>query len=258
MTKYKRKSEREFKPKRKVELRNAREAEAILIFMEAGLMPQDPFKGVNYKWRSKCMRCGEIVSPRFADVKGGNGGCKPCGMKFMQTPEFLEEIMTIMKQANLEPLEPYKGADVKWKCKCLKCGNTVSPRANNVKRGHGGCIFCMEGAFKLNRPAYLYFVHNQQLGSLKVGIGNYETVNDRLDSHNKSGWNTLAKYHFEKGETAFKVEQIILKWIRKDLQIPIHLSNLQFTHGGASETFADDSVSLIEVKRKIEEIIGGL
>jgi len=66
-------------PKRqKIELANSREAEAILLFMEAGLMPQEAYVKRGQKWKSKCMVCGAIVSPRVADVLGGIGGCRPC------------------------------------------------------------------------------------------------------------------------------------------------------------------------------------
>lgn len=257
MTKYKNKKQRKI-PKRKVELRNSKEAEAILIFMEANLMPQDPFKGVNHKWKSKCMKCGEIVFPRYADVAGGNGGCKPCGMKYRQTPEFISDLLNIMKNADLEPLEPFSRKDAKWKCKCLKCGNIVTPSANNVARGHGGCVFCQVAAFKHDKPAYLYVIHHELFSSYKVGIGNHQTVNDRIKSHQNAGWNLLKKYNFEEGKQAIKVEKKFFKWIRNDLKLPIHLSSSHFKHGGHSETFSDDSVTLIQIKDKLQALITGL
>lgn len=256
MSKYKKASERKT-PKRKIELRNAKEVEAILLFMEAGLMPQDPFKGANYKWKSICWKCGELVSPRFADIKGGRGGCKPCAMKSRQTPEFLDEIMKIMKNANLEPLEPYKSSNHKWKCKCLQCGEIVRPQASNIRNGHGGCVFCSVAAFKHGEPAYLYLIHHQGLGSYKVGIGNYRIVNDRIKSHIKAGWKLLKKYPFEQGKTAMRVEKKFLKWIRDDLKLPVYLAKKDFKHGGHSETFADDSITLLEMDEKVREIIRG-
>jgi len=242
----------------KIEMANSRTAEALIVFMDAGLMPFEDFKGVNYKWESKCMNCGSIVSPRFADVKGGNGGCKPCGNKSRQTPKFLQEVMQMMLEANLEPLEPYKNAMHKWSCKCLKCGEIVEPTAHNVKAGNGGCVFCQVGAFKHSEPAYLYLIHHELFSAFKVGIGNYKTVNDRIESHKKSGWELLEKYSFKKGSEAFKVEKKVLKWIRKEKGLPIHLTNKDFTHGGASETFSNESITTLEIKNKMEEIIKGL
>lgn len=256
MTKYKSVKEK-FKG-RKVELANSRTAEALLVFMEAGLMPLDEFRGVNYKWESKCMNCGEIVAPRFADVQGGNGGCKPCSQKVSHTPEFLQSIMEMMAEAKLEPLEPYRNSGHKWECKCLKCGEIVTPTAHNIKAGNGGCVFCQVAAFKHSEPAYLYLIHHEVFASYKVGVGNYKTIKDRIESHKKSGWELLEKYSFKKGREAFKVEKKVLKWIRKEKGLPIHLTNNDFTHGGASETFSDESITALEIKHKMEETIKGL
>lgn len=257
MAKYKKASQRKTL-KRRIELRNAKEVEAILLFMEAGLMPQDRFKGVDYKWKSICQKCGQIVSPRLADIKGGRGGCKPCGRKRHQTPEYLDQIMKIMKDAKLEPLEPFRSIASKWECKCLKCGEIVTPSAQNVKAGNGGCVFCSVGAFKHGEPAYLYLIHHKGLGSYKVGIGNYKTVNDRIKSHYKSGWELLRKYPFEQGKTAKKVEKKFLKWIRIDLKLPVYLAKNDFKHGGHTETFTDDSLTSLEMDQKVQEIIKGL
>jgi hypothetical protein len=140
----------------------------------------------------------------------------------------------------------------------MKCGEIVTPSLHNVKRGHGGCVFCQVAAFKHGEPAYLYLIHHEVFAAYKVGIGNIKTVNDRIESHKKSGWNLIERYSFEKGSQAFKVEKKILNWVRNELGLPIHLTNKDFSHGGASETFSDDSVSVLAIKRKIEETIKGL
>ena len=46
-----------------------------------------------------------------------------------------------MLEAQLQPLEPYSGSAIPWKCKCLKCGNTISPTYSNVRKG-GRCAYC--------------------------------------------------------------------------------------------------------------------
>ena len=238
---------------KKVELANSKTAEALLVFMDAGLMPIEDFKGVSHKWESKCMNCGAIVSPRFADVQSSGRGCKPCSL--IPSPEKVKEAISIMQKSNLEPIKPFTSSGSPWECRCLKCGEIVTPTLQNVKRGHGGCIYCQVAAFKHSEPAYLYLIHNKTFSAYKVGIGNTKTVNDRIDSHLKSGWELLEKFSFEKGRQAFKVEKLILEWVRKDLGLPIHLTNKSFKHGGASETFSDESISALEIKRKIEEVI---
>ncbi len=237
----------------KVELANSRTAEALIVFMDAGLMPLEDFKGVSFKWESKCMNCGAIVSPRFADVQGGGGGCKPCSL--VPSTDKVNEAIAIMRKSNLEPTKPFTNSSSPWECECLRCGETVTPTLQNVKRGHGGCIYCQVAAFKHTEPAYLYLIHNAVFSSFKIGIGNTKTVNDRIESHKKAGWNLLEKYSFQEGRQAYKVEKLVLEWVRRDLCLPIHMTNKDFKHGGASETFSDDSISALEIKAKIEETI---
>jgi DNA-directed RNA polymerase subunit RPC12/RpoP len=47
-----------------------------------------------------------------------------------------------MRAAGLEPLVPYPGSAVKWKCRCNKCGKTVYPLHSSIKHGRGGCVHC--------------------------------------------------------------------------------------------------------------------
>jgi hypothetical protein len=47
-----------------------------------------------------------------------------------------------MREAGLEPLEPYSNALAKWKCLHLACGRIVFPKLNQIKNGQGGCLKC--------------------------------------------------------------------------------------------------------------------
>ena len=47
-----------------------------------------------------------------------------------------------MLSAGLKPLEPYKSALSKWKCRCIKCKSIVNPKLNSIQQGHGGCVKC--------------------------------------------------------------------------------------------------------------------
>ena len=235
-------------------------SQEIELMLKANLKPLEPYSGNSGKlWKSQCMLCGLECYPRYYDVSvRGKGGCKPCGSKSNQTPEFLEEIKRMMTEANLEPLEPYKNSMHKWLCRCLSCGEKVTPTAHNIKAGHGGCVFCQVAAFKHNESAYLYLIHHKEYSAFKVGIGNDKTVKDRIESHIKSGWTLLVKYSFTKGNEAFKVEKTILEWVRKEKGLAPYLTNEYFKHGGASETFSDESITALEIKNKMKETIKGL
>ncbi|MEV0322539.1 RNA polymerase sigma factor [Streptomyces sp. NPDC050658] len=52
-----------------------------------------------------------------------------------------KEATALMREAGFEPLEPYPGANTKWRCRCISCGNEVFPRYGTAKKGHG-CRFC--------------------------------------------------------------------------------------------------------------------
>lgn len=54
-----------------------------------------------------------------------------------------------MRTAGAEPLEPYPGATVNWRCRCMKCGRTITPRVSKVLV-RGVCGYC---AGKLVDPA---------------------------------------------------------------------------------------------------------
>jgi hypothetical protein len=227
----------------------------LQVMLQANLKPLEPYSGNSANiWKSQCLLCGQECFPRYYDVsKRKKGGCKPCSL--IPSPETASESIEIMRKANLEPLTPFTTVSASWECRCMKCGETVSPSLHNVRRGHGGCVYCQVAAFKPSKPAYLYFIHHNELASFKIGIGNVGSVNDRLKSHINAGWTVISRHDFELGKTAITIEKAILKWIRNDLKIPIHLVNSQFKHGGASETFSDESVSQLTIQNKINEMI---
>jgi len=105
---------------------------------KAKLKPLVPFPGSKTNWKCECVQCGNIVYPNYGDVNQGDGGCKYCGGHFIEP----EDAVATMRFNNLEPLEPYKNTQTPWKCRCLKCGKTVTPRHNSVQQGSGGCKYC--------------------------------------------------------------------------------------------------------------------
>jgi len=124
------------------------EVDAVAIMLEAGLKPLESFKGVSKKWKCQHLACGEIVYPRLTDIRRTDSrkssGCISCGRlktaELIRVPaEFAEQAM---RDAGLEPLEPYVSALSKWKSKCLNCKRVVYPMYNTIQQGIGGCRFC--------------------------------------------------------------------------------------------------------------------
>ncbi len=115
----------------------------------AGVEPLEPYPGNNQrKWKCRCLRCGEIVEPRFAGIQQGGGGCDPCGRRVQAKGRRLSEseAAEVMRAGGLEPLEPYVASSEPWECRCMKCGEVVSPRYNDVQQGQGGCWPCGRAA----------------------------------------------------------------------------------------------------------------
>ena len=249
---------------KQIELHLSFAAEAWIAFEDANLLPLEEYVDTNQKWKSKCLLCGTVVSPRIADVKGGRGGCRPCfierqrkdGLK--RFPSQTKKALSIAKKAKLEPLEPYKNARTKWKCKCLKCGEIVTPTYHNLEQGNGGCLNCQEYSFQPNQPSYLYVMTHTQMGSLKIGVGNQNNKVDRIKTHKRYGWELLKRYDFKLGKDAVTVENLLLKWFRKDLKLPPHLTKELMVQFGHSETVDLNEIDLPLLFKKVEEFKKGL
>lgn len=118
--------------------------EVIAIMRLAHLEPLEPYSTSQAKWKCKCLKCGKTVEPKYSQIKQGNGGCMACARAEQFGRGRLDEsaAVSIMRGKNLEPLEPYPGAMVPWKAKCLDCGNVITPRYAHIQQGRKGCKFC--------------------------------------------------------------------------------------------------------------------
>jgi hypothetical protein len=117
---------------------------AVAMMRKAGCEPLEPYPGSHVAWKSRCMKCDALVQPRLGGIQSGQGGCKKCGIVSsaqtrMYTPREAEKIALRNK---LKPLESYKGANKKWKCKCLRCGKVSSPYFQAIRDGKYGCLWC--------------------------------------------------------------------------------------------------------------------
>ena len=128
----------EYCSKTKVDIKDA-----VKIMTKANLKPLDPYPGSMTRWKCLHTVCGEIVYPRYLDVKKGNGGCKPCGNaesgRKKRIPE--ESAIAVMLKINMQPLEPFPLSQAKWKSRCLVCKKISYPRYADAAAGHG-CVYC--------------------------------------------------------------------------------------------------------------------
>jgi rRNA maturation endonuclease Nob1 len=106
--------------------------------LAAGAKPLTKFKSSKVPWRSECLTCGKKISPRLGAIIAGQNACAFCAGNKTDP----DEAVKLMRESNLEPLEPYSNARVEWKCRCLGCGEIVFPLYNSIQQGQGGCKDC--------------------------------------------------------------------------------------------------------------------
>ena len=236
--------------------------EALRLMKKAKLKPLVPFVNADTKWQSECLRCKQIVYPKFSKIQQGQFGCKQCGYQIAanknRTPE--KVAVAIMVKAKLKPLEPYKGDAIKWKCKCMKCGQIVYPVLGNIKQKNGGCMYCAMKGIDFKKPAYLYLLTHSVFGALKVGVGNSQEgkKNDRIKRLQKYGWEVHKRWDFATGAEAYGCEQIVLTHVRKDLALPVYMNlDLMKETGGHTETVDADAITLLELEKIIKKVIKG-
>ena len=112
--------------------------EAKELMLNNGLSPFEPFIKANYKWKCRCLICGKIVTPTYASIRIGNGGCKYCAGLVIEP----DKAAALMISVNLRPLAPFKNGHTKWKCECLICGRIVYQSYNSMQQGFGPCGYC--------------------------------------------------------------------------------------------------------------------
>jgi hypothetical protein len=218
---------------------------------DAGYEPLEAYVSSARRWKCKCLNCGKISTPRYNDVQQGNR-CGYCSKVKIDE----EDAVRIMLDAKLEPLEPFKTANTKWKCRCLVCGNIVFPRYGTIQAGHGGCGFCATYGFNLEQPAIMYLITNNELSAHKIGITNlYESKeNSRMMKHRQNGWSTFKTKEFRTGQAAVQVENQLIDWLRNEKGLMHFLTAEQMPQGGWTETVDASEIDLSSIWAKVEEL----
>jgi formylmethanofuran dehydrogenase subunit E len=65
--------------------------DALKIMLESNLQPLEPYVDSKKKWKCKCLKCGEIVYPKYNGIQSGRGGCTNCAPRGMNlnAPSYL-------------------------------------------------------------------------------------------------------------------------------------------------------------------------
>ena len=156
-----------------------------------------------------------------------------------------------MRNAQLQPLEPYPGSLPKWRCRCLKCNKVVSPCYSTVQRGSGGCRWCRNSGFKAADEAVVYLITHTGFRAAKIGIT--DSSGSRLKKHSTRGWQVLCAVAVP-GDRAILIEAEILDWWRGELALPAYLGQREMRQGGWTETVSAEEIDLAVTIRRIRHL----
>jgi hypothetical protein len=156
-----------------------------------------------------------------------------------------------MRNAQLEPLEPYPGSRAEWRCRCLKCGRIASPWYSTIQRGSGGCRWCHNSGFKAAHDAVVYLITHPGFGAVKIGIT--DSSGSRLKKHTTRGWQVLCTVAAP-GERAILIEAEILDWWRGELALSAYLGQPEMSQGGWTETVSAEEIDLVLTIHRIRHL----
>lgn len=196
---------------------------------------------------AECLTCGYQWQAWPQSVKAGNG-CPHCIGK-VTTPKDWEERAA---KKDLKWLEPVKTSGTKTKAQCLKCKFIWNAMPSSVAAG-SGCPKCADYGLNHGKPTTLYLLVRDD-GVAKVGVTNKGSGEKaRMKRLGKLGYKVKMTWDFELGSEAFAVERAIIYQWRNDDQL---LPAADRGEDGWTETVHTDSLSLYEISRRINDLIG--
>lgn len=158
-----------------------------------------------------------------------------------------------MRAAGAEPMEPYQGSGIPWRCRCLTCGHEITPRLGNVRSGNRPCKYCSSRGFDGTQPGVVYLFRHDGHGALKVGITNDRI--ERLIAHERQGWSLVDFWSFDTGADARYVEVAVLEaWGNYAYGVVED----DMPQAGYTETVSLDDVSAAEAVALIKSAIADL
>jgi hypothetical protein len=117
---------------------------ALQVMKAANLEPLVRYPGSGKPWRSRCLRCKHLVSPRYNSVQQTGSGCRYCGatLRGSKRRKTDSEARQHMRARFADPIEPYSSAKSPWKCQCMKCKRKFQIRYDNARYVEIACPYC--------------------------------------------------------------------------------------------------------------------
>jgi hypothetical protein len=227
-----------------------------------GWDPSKVITGSETKRKWKCPLLHSYIStPALRSSQ--NQGCPICiGKKVL--PGFNDLATTLpeiaSQAAGWDPRTVTSGSNAKKRWRC-EFGHEWITSPNSRKKS--GCPTCTVTGFNPNADSWLYFMRNERLGYLQIGITNQPKIRTHL--HEKSGWELLDIRGPMDGHICQQWETAILKMLRnsgasmgprKDSLQKKSLSDYEILYGTEmwiEETFNVDSIkSLMRLTNEFE------
>ena len=99
------------------------------IFKNSRLTPLEPFQGTRERWKCKCDRCGEIVTPFYSSVANKqNSGCKFCARRearLTKRKTDVKKALRILQSKGLDLQSEYKTVKAPAHLSCKSCGKSI-------------------------------------------------------------------------------------------------------------------------------------
>ena len=112
--------------------------EAAAAFVRAlGYEPLEPFTSSKKSWPMTHIECGRVVTPKWDNLKSGQGGCSECGRERTAAARRNDPSEAAQEMASMGfvTLEPYRASDVPWLVQCSTCGTGYATTLNSARAG---------------------------------------------------------------------------------------------------------------------------
>jgi len=184
----------------------------------------------------KCMKCSRLSKKRLCDMQRGNNlKCWWCVNKIPTQEEAAAKFAAYGYQLIGEYVKSATRVDVIH----TQCGAIGKKSLNELSRSTL-CNACSDSYFGFDpkKRSMLYLISHPQLNAIKLGISNcsHKIPSHRITTHKEHGWVICFVWTYQDGSLAAEHEKLTLKWMRKDLKLPIWLSSKDMPQGGFTET----------------------
>jgi hypothetical protein len=216
--------------------------EARSELVKLGFEPLEEYRP-QQKWLVRHVTCGRTIRINYSYTKKTGGGCNYCAGL---APISEDQAIALFENAGFSLVDRFMKASEKVRAVHNACGREVEVLYGSIRNGVG-CRFCQVGAINLDKPGFIYLIHNELLMANKIGIGGCESKTNRIDQHRKAGWVLYKRMELNTASRAFSVEQEVLRWLRNDLSLPPFVSAEEMRQGGHTETFDASEIALSTV-----------